>query len=88
MAQLDQVDLLILTMFQSAQKAGKPLPSMQELQQATFKSVGTIYNRLRDLEEAGYISSPPTPHQPRSRQLTQNGIGILQQEGYGDIWAH
>lgn len=88
MAQLDQVDLLILTMIQDAQNAGKPLPSMQELQVATFKSVGTIYNRLRDLENGGYITAPPTPHQPRSRQLTQFGIGVLWQEGYGNIWAH
>jgi len=88
MSQLDQVDLLILTMIQNAQNAGKPLPSMEELQKATFKSVGTIYNRLRGLEEAGYITSPPTPHQPRSRQLTPFGSGVLKSEGYGDIWAH
>ena len=77
-SQIDNKDLLLLQML----KEGSP--SIEEMRQAILvRSTGTVANRLKNLEEQGYVIQP-ADHQHRSRTITTSGIEVLKGAGLLD----
>lgn len=68
---IDNKDLLIMQMIHEKN------PSIHEMRVAIHaRSTGTVAHRLEKLQKLGYVVQPK-PRQPRSREVTKRGEGVL-----------
>lgn len=75
MKRIDNKDLLILQLFATNERnPANPSPSIEEIRDELpgVKSVATVHNRLKNLEEQGLLVQP-AHKQPRSRRITEQG---------------
>jgi hypothetical protein len=87
MKRLDVKDLQILQMYvNSEQRPGTPSPSIEEIRDHLpgIRSVATVHNRLRNLQDQGLIVQP-SHKQPRSRRITEAGKRTLSSSGVPQI---
>ena len=74
---IDSSDLLILKTFHE-----RPNVSVKEVGEVILiHSPSSILYKLRKLEELGLIDPPPKSKQHRSRNITEKGIALLEQQG-------
>lgn len=54
--------------------------SIREIAFEIGKTIGTVQQCLKELEESGYVINPAGPRKARSRQLTEAGIALLKSQ--------
>ena len=68
-------ELVLLTLFNI--KRGY---TVREMATDCGRSIGTIQQHFRELEEGGYVIKPTGPRKAKNRKLTEKGLEILRQE--------
>jgi hypothetical protein len=74
---MDDKDLIILQTVRN--RPGVSLVELQEVIQV--HSIGTVHNRVRELERKGLLEAPPRKKMARSRKVSAKGLLFLKENG-------